>query len=375
MASFLTKCKDKYISFRGFHTKRHLIIIESDDWGSIRTPSADIFHRLQEIGDHPEKDAFLSNDCLENEADLSALFDVLTSVRDKNGSPAIVTANFAMANPDFDKIDLKNGEYYYEPFYQTYQKYYSAQNVLTCVQEGINEKCFMPQLHCREHMNVNRWIRDLACQKKDTVIAFKNHMIGIGSSFSKENPFGYMDAFNSNFSTHSDLSKILRESMDIFRLVFGKISETFVASCFVWDGALEKTLCEIGVKGIQSGAWQNVPCGMDYDNAFRRRLHYLGQKNRFNQIYTVRNCTYEPAYRQNPKESMEMCFKQILEAFKNRKPAIINSHRFNYIRSINPSNSETNLEWLSNLLHTIVKQIPDVEFVSTAKLIEIMNQE
>lgn len=72
---------------------------------------------------------------------------------------------------------------------------------------------------------------------------------------------------------------------------------------------------------------------------------------------------------------MEMCFKQILEAFKNRKPAIINSHRFNYIRSINPSNSETNLEWLSNLLHTIVKQIPDVEFVSTAKLIEIMNQE
>ena len=108
MAFLLTNLKDEYIALRGFHTNRHLVVIESDDWGSIRMPSRDAFEKLQRMGDHPEQDAFLSNDSLESEYDLDKLYQVLNSVHDKNGRPAVVTANFAMANPDFDKIDIKS---------------------------------------------------------------------------------------------------------------------------------------------------------------------------------------------------------------------------------------------------------------------------
>ena len=375
MSSFLTKCKDLYIAWRGFHTNRHLVIIESDDWGSIRMPSAEIFHKLQKSGDHPENDAFLRNDCLESAADLTALFAVLASIKDKNGSPAVVTANFAMANPDFDKIDPINGTYFFEPFTDTYQRYYPEQDVFSCVQDGIKSSCFVPQLHCREHMNVNRWMSDLKQQKSDTVLAFQNHMIGIGAAFSQENPFGYMDAFNSNLTSGAELSNIVHEAMGIFENTFGKKSETFVASCFVWDDSLEKSLAEVGVRGIQSGCWQNVPAGIENGNAMKRRLRFLGQKNRIGQVYTVRNCAYEPAYQQNPTESTKECYDQIIRAFQHRKPAIINSHRFNYIGSINRENACENLKGLSWLLHTIMKNVPDVEFISTPELLRIIDQE
>ena len=375
MSSFLTKCKDWYIARRGFHTNRHLVIIESDDWGSIRMPSTEVLHKLQKNGDHPESDAFLRNDCLESAADLTSSFAVLTSIKDKNGSPAVVTANFAMANPDFDKIDPINGTYFFEPFTDTYQRYYPEQDVFSCVQGGIKSSCFVPQLHCREHMNVNRWMSDLKQQKSDTVLAFQNHMIGIGAAFSQENPFGYMDAFNSNFTSGAELSNIVHEAMGIFENTFGKKSETFVASCFVWDDSLEKSLAGVGVRGIQSGCWQNVPVGIENGNAMKRRLRFLGQRNRIGQVYTVRNCTYEPSYQQNPTESAKECYSQIMRAFQNRKPAIINSHRFNYIGSINRENACENLEGLSWLLHTIMKNVPDAEFISTPELLRIIDQE
>ena len=316
----------------------------------------------------------MRNDCLENVADLTALFAVLTSVKDKNGSPAVMTANFAMANPDFDKIDPINDAYFFEPFTDTYKRYYPDQDVFSCVQDGIKSSCFVPQLHCREHMNVNRWMNDLKQQKYDTVIAFQNHMIGTGVSFSQENPFGYMDAFNSNFTSDAELSNVVHEAMELFENTFGKKSETFVASCFVWNDALEKALCEIGVRGIQSGCWQNLPVCTEEGNALRRKLRFTGQKNRIGQVYTVRNCTYEPAYQQTPMKSAKECLDQIMRAFHNRKPAIINSHRFNYIGSINRENARENLKGLSWLLQTIIDNIPDAEFISTAELLRIIDR-
>lgn len=337
-------------------------------------PSAEVYRKLQKAGDHPENDAFLRNDCLENVADLTALFEVLTSVKDKNGSPAVMTANFAMANPDFDKIDPINDAYFFEPFTDTYKRYYPDQDVFSCVQDGIKSSCFVPQLHCREHMNVNRWMNDLKQQKYDTVIAFQNHMIGTGASFSQENPFGYMDAFNSNFTSDAELSNVVHEAMELFENTFGKKSETFVASCFVWNDALEKALCEVGVRGIQSGCWQNLPVCTEKGNALRRKLRFTGQKNLIGQVYTVRNCTYEPAYQQTPMKSAKECLDQIMRAFHNRKPAIINSHRFNYIGSINRENARENLKGLSWLLQTIIDNIPDAEFISTAELLRIIDR-
>lgn len=383
MAFLLTSLKNQYTVLRGFHTKRHLILIESDDWGSIRMPSRKVFEKLQAMGDHPEKDAFLSNDCLENCSDLNRLYDVLESVTDQNGHSAVITANFATANPDFDRIDIENGNYEFEPFTETYKRYYPNENVISCVKNGMQRRLFFPQLHCREHMNVSRWMTDLKQGKRDTQIAFENRMIGINASFSKDNPFGYMDAFNSNYSTDQELRGILYDAMRIFEETFGRKSCTFVASCFVWDDFLEKALADLDVRGIQSSCWQYRPLGAmernseqnhitDNVNSLTRRIHFTGQKNERGQLYSIRNCEYEPAYHQNPGECAAACFRQIGTALRNYKPAVISSHRFNYISSINPINAERNLEALLWLLKKIVKEYPDVEFITTEQLFYAM---
>lgn len=375
MSKLLTKLKDAYIALRGFHTKRHLVIIESDDWGSIRMPSRDVLENLKKLGDKPENDAFLSNDCLENESDLKALFEVLSSVKDSRGNPAVITANFATANPSFDEIDIESGTYSFEPFYKTYDKYYSNNNVLKTIKDGIENKVFIPQLHCREHLNVNRWMMDLRDKKEDTTIAFNHNMIGIAKSFSSDNVFGYMDAFNTVATSNEELDKILEDAANIFESTFGYKSKTFVASCFVWSDAFENSLKKQGFLGIQTGPWQHKSIGADGVYLLKRQLHFTGEKNSNGQIYTVRNCAYEPAYNQNPEECAKECFAQIKNAFKVKKPAIINSHRFNYIGSINPDNSKNNLHWLKNLLQMIVKEYDDVEFITSPELLDLIFQE
>ena len=375
MSLILTKAKEAYVAARGYHTNRKLVCIESDDWGSIRMPSKQTFDKLISLGDNPQDDAFLSNDCLECQNDLDALFEVLSGVSDRWGRPAVITANFAVANPDFDRIDYKYGIYEYEPFLRTYERYYPNGNIKGIIDEGVKEKVFVPQLHCREHLNVNRWMQDLGTHKKDTCLAFDNKMIGTGTSFSQDNPFGYMDAFNANWTTEPELEKIVDDAAKIFCDAFGYESKTFVASCFVWNASLERILREKGLIGIQTAEWQNLPRKTANGYGYRRVLHYAGQKNREGQVYSVRNCSFEPAITNDPEASEEKCFREVARAFAVGKPAVINSHRLNYISCINPDNAKKNLASLTKLLNRIVETYDDAEFISSDNLIEIMLKE
>lgn len=375
MGFLLTKLKDLYINLKGFHTKRKLVVFESDDWGSIRMPSKTVFDHLKTLGDNPDNDAFLSNDCLESENDLLALYEILNSVKDSKNHSPVFTLNFAMANPNFDKIDIERDIYAYEPFYETYVKYYGENNILDIIKDGYNKKLVLPQLHCREHLNVGRWMHDLSNKNPDTILAFEHKTMGVGSSFNNSNIFGYMDAFNTDYSSDGELSEILSDAVKIFEETFGYSSLTFVASCFVWNEHLEECLLKNGINYIQSAPWQNKPIGKNGTYQLKRIIHYTGQKNKIGQMYSVRNCNFEPAYNQNPEECVKNCLSEISKAFESRKPAIINTHRFNYIASINPENRKNNLAGLKALLNGIVQQYADVEFISSAELFAIMTQE
>lgn len=375
MQALVRKAKNAYISTFGFHTDEHLLVIESDDWGSIRTPSRETFLKLQAEGDHPEKDAFLRSDCLESQEDLDSLFALLRSVRDGRDHPAVVTANFAMANPDFDRIDYEKGIYHNESFLETYKRYGHRENNLQMIKDAYKEGSFVPQLHCREHLNVRRWMRDLAEKKKDTLWAFREKMVGIGASFTGANQFAYMDAFNYDTpAACEDLANILKEAQAQFESVFGFKSETFVASCFVWGTPLEKVMQEISIRGIQCGEWQLAPTSGEGTLGIKRRLHYTGQRSSGGQLISVRNCSYEPAYYHNPKTCAKDCFRQVAYAFAHRKPAIVNSHRFNYIDTIQPGNAEKNRQGLKTFLDMVLQAYPDVQFISSVDMHKKMRE-
>ena len=81
----------------------------------------------------------------------------------------------------------------------------------------------------------------------------------------------------------------------------------------------------------------------------------------------MRNAFFEPSSDLN-KDWIRSCLKDIDMAFKWKKPAIISSHRVNYIGGINQSNRTRGLRLLNELLKIIIVKYPDVEFMSSDHL-------
>ena len=139
----------RYISnIPGWRTNRKIVVIESDDWGSIRMPSLNIFEKLQKRGvDLISRGAYRYNsyDTLAKSTDLAALFEVLNQYKDRNGNKAKFTAVSVVANPDFKKIRESDfSHYYYEPFTETLKKYYGDDSSYLLWKEGINEVFLSP---------------------------------------------------------------------------------------------------------------------------------------------------------------------------------------------------------------------------------------
>ena len=67
--------------------------------------------------------------------------------------------------------------------------------------------------------------------------------------------------------------------------------------------------------------------------------------------------------------------EEIRVAFKWGKPAVISSHRVNYVGSIDPSNRDNGLDKLKKLLNKVLKKWPDVEFMTSAELGDLIRSE
>lgn len=350
----------------GWRTSRKIIVIESDDWGSIRMPSYQVYERLLKRGYAVDRHPYERYDSLASEEDLTFLFELLSSFKDKNGRFPVITANSVVANPDFDRIrDSGFTRYYYEWFPRTLERYPHHKGSFDLWKEGIRKGLFYPQFHGREHFNTGQWIQALQGKNKDVLLAFELGMAGI---FPKENPSEgnkYMVALDyvSAEERQSQID-ILKDGLKVFTELWGYGSRSFIAPCYVWDEAVEPALKESGVDYMQGGLFQHLP--LTTGGKRKKKLHYLGQRNRPGQIYMVRNCSFEPA--SSATDWVDSCLNQIGTAFRWGKPAIISMHRINFIGSIDSQNRDRNLKLFKRLLSVILQKWPDAEFLNSEEL-------
>jgi hypothetical protein len=82
---------------------------------------------------------------------------------------------------------------------------------------------------------------------------------------------------------------------------------------------------------------------------------------------------FEPS--ESKSDWVNKCFKNIEIAFRWNKPAIISTHRLNFIGSIFEENRTNNLKMLDSLLSAILIKWPEAEFISSADLAAIINNE
>ena len=348
-------------NINGKKLKHKFIILESDDWGAIRTPSKEALNAFEKQGLDLTKSIY-KYDALASEEDLKKLFDLLSSIKGSDGNPAVLTANAIMANPDFDKIKESGfKQYFYEPFYNTFNTSPAHRNNLEIWKKGIEEKVFMPQFHGREHLNVKRWLKVL--QDGNTAARF---CFDWRATYSGKDDYSFMEAFDWNNDSEIDEQKeTIRQGLDIFENTFDFKSTSFIAPCYTWDARIENVLSEKGIDTIQGIRKQLAPTGSF--GQYNYIIHHFGEKNKFGAMYSTRNGFFEPSNNRN-YDWVNNCLAQIHMAFIMGKPAIISTHRINYVGYIDIGNRDFGLVSLRKLLKQVVKKWPEVQFISTNQL-------
>ena len=350
---------------------QHVVVFESDDWGSIRMPSLAVLDKLQSKGvtlavpqSYDSVDTIASND------DLEMLMEVLASVKDSNGNPAKITLNTCVANPDFERIKDGNfQEYYYEPFTETLKRYPHHDRAFALWKEGMAHNVFQPQFHGREHLNPQKWLRYIQNGNKDVRAAFDEGCCSL-ATLDHDKRVTFLEAFEIDTAAECDfVKKSIEEGLELFEKLFGFQSESMIAPCYTWDDYIEEEAAVHGVKYIQGGYIQR-------HSSWQRSLgnhitgHFNGEVNHLKQCYTIRNCNFEPSLIST--DTASSCLAGIKKAFDRHLPAVVSCHRLNFIGELNATNRDNNLREFRKLLRLILENYPEVEFMSSNELGELL---
>jgi hypothetical protein len=367
----ISKIKGNVRNMLGWRTDRRIIVIESDDWGSLRMPSNEAFKRLDAAGlDLVSRDAerYSRYDTLASESDLANLYEILSGFRDINGGNCVLTPMSIVANPDFERIK-KDGfrNYHYELFTETLKKHKGCEHAFDLWQQGINERLFVPQLHGREHLNVHAWMKALQSGDKHTMLAFDEGVWSYIPAPDSLNPSGYLAAFELFDPEEIEYHKtVIKEATEIFYRLFQYKAEVFVPPNSKYNNALNSTLLEHGIMFKDAARKQMESLG----GGRERKVYNLRQKSRSGLWYLFRNAFFEP--NKPGKDWVSSCMKEIDNAFHWKKPAIISSHRTNFIGGLDVRNRDRSLELLKELIHSAQKRWDDIEFMTSAELGKLM---
>lgn len=349
-----------------------IIVFESDDWGSLRMPSREVYDTLVKQGFDFTTMPYERVDSIATEDDLTALFQVLGNYKDSLGNHPIFTALSVSANPDFNAIKESGFEKYsYVTLDKTLAEYSNTTNLKILWKEGIRNGVFFPQFHGREHLNVPRWMRDLRNEKCDNRLVFEYGIPGFFERSAMELSNPYARAFR--FYNQDDLAFIvesIKDGLRIFEELWGYKSLSFMAPAYTWNDDVEKAAFEYGAKYIQTAFYQNKTVATGNKVVH----HYFGQKNDLGQRYLLRNCTFEPIQNNYSSTVVDNCLKEISIAFQHHKPATISSHRLNYVGRIDVANRDKSLRLLDTLLGEVLKKWPDVLFMNSVAVGDLISK-
>src|SRR5699024_9818163 len=222
----------------------------------------------------------------------------------------------------------------------------------------------------REHLNVAEWMRALQRNDKKTRLGFDHGFWGFklnGSSHASIS--SYQAAFDlyepEDLKSQADS---IVEGLKLFESIFDYRATFFVPPNGPFNNSLEEMAAREGIKYVSKSKMQTEPLG---HGKTRKVYHKLGKLNEFGQTYLTRNCIFEPSL--EGRDWVDSCLNDINIAFNMRKPAVISTHRVNFIGALEESNRSRGLKQLDRLLSAITKKWPEVEFISSAQLGDIIS--
>ena len=360
----------------GWKTNKKIIVFSVDDYGNVRLDSAEARKNLDDAGMkiHSRFDVF---DTLETREDLEMLFDSLSSVKDKNGNSAVLTAFAVPCNIDFELMQKEEfSEYHYELLPVTFEKLTiknstAYQGAWQLWKEGLNEKIIIPQFHGREHLNLKVFNEKLINRDFELLTNLKNRSFTNISSSGYQS-ISYTAAFDFyKFEENKNFVSIIQDGTNAFENVFGFRASHFTPPAYNIHSTNFSVLKDCGIDFIDLAMFQKEHQGL---NKYKHHFNYLGKQIDENLLAIIRNVVFEPTDDRGI-DWIAYSLQQIETAFLWKRPAIISSHRVNFCGHIDAENRKIGINALSQLLKKIVQRWPDVEFMAANELGNLIKQE
>ena len=363
----------KYSLFNapGYSFKEKYMLIQSDDWGSIRMPSNKTREILSKVDGLSTDDAYAYYDTLCNSEDLEALYSVLGKFKDSTGACPVITANAVMANPNFSKIIADDCDTYYkESLNQTFERY-QIESALKMWEDGAKHGLMDFQFHGREHVNIPLWLKALKEGPKAVRTAADYEVFGLAFENLNLRKKNFQAAWDyHNPEERAQIIESIKDGIQDFKDFFRRDSLSVIAPSYTWSDEIEETLRCLGVQDMQGIMFQKQPVIGKVE--YRKRWRWTKKAGQRKPGYQIRNAFFEPALHQHKDQVGQTLFR-MEQAFRMNKPAIICSHRINFSGGLNPKNRMESLAQLEDLIKKALKIWPDIRFIGSSDLARIKN--
>jgi hypothetical protein len=306
-----------------------VVIVESDDWGP---------------GPQMQAEA------------LWAIAEGLASVRDRAGRPALMTVGVVLSLPDPQAIE-ERGEYG-----ARFLDHPAYRPVLEALKAGEEAGVFELQLHGLAHFwpasfmaawqreeTVRRWLQEDGWRTEKLPAWLQSRWVD--SSSLPTQPLA-----------EEAIRRAVQEEVQVFRRCFGRAPKVAVPPTFVWTEEVERAYAEAGVEVLITPG-SRYP-GRDLQGKLlpAQRRYVNGERLPSGLIALVREVYFEPVLGHDPKAVVD----QIERKWRRREPALLETHRFNFL----DGNLAASLAALKRLLQQVLERLPEVRFLSSRQVAE-----
>lgn len=337
-------------------SEERIVLFECDDMGSLAnsvSPRDSYFYRSGLLKDN----RYTRADALFNRDDLARLAMTLDRFEDIRGNHPSFHAFFNVANPCLDTL-ISSG--FSELVFKDFREILlgNDQNSLWCYWKTlIAEGRIKPHFHGLTHLNIPNWY-DAIKGSVDYQELIKMGCPNISNPNNIETLSGYRtELYFRNNEDFQSISTNLLKGLEIYEQLFGLRATRFAPTNGFFHVDYLPLLKGAGITSVNLNLSVNTQ--KRNGRVIKSNLLFESIKGSKSVFYR-RNSNFEPT---DPGyKDISNTLHQIDRAFKNNRPAIISTHRVNFISSRIQANGDKGILELNKLLSAILSRWPDVSF-------------
>ena len=341
-------------------TRARAVVLESDDWGLCGfVPDHDTLVAFGTV--RPPESRYppvYGGSTLEDSTAVTDLCGVLAAHRGRDGLPALLQPNYIVASLACEplvgaeeyggrllaRIDQQYGWFRYE--LPRLPRLYERRGLLPSVRAGVQSGVWYPEFHGSYHYDPQRRRDAVAADSAAREAACRGVLPFPGDSKAWE---------LGPWRDSADLMQELDAALAVFTELFGRRPASVIAPDYTWDERNERMWSQRGLTIIQAKREQRRPRYAGGRPLARARKLIGRTSDRLRhrgRVYVERNCRLEPVQARGADAVVADCLGQIRRAWRSGEPAVVETHRINYVH-LDQAIRREGLEALASVLTSL----------------------